>query len=47
LIVFEDKEHGDKAVAAVEKQIHYGDGDVDQDHGVPEIEERPSQKHIA
>jgi hypothetical protein len=39
-IVFEDKQYADKATVAVEKQIHYGDGDPTKDEGIIRIEEQ-------
>ena len=46
-IVFEDKELSDKAVAAVEKQIHYGgDADTSKDLGTIHLEEQVPRKDL-
>ena len=42
-IVFEGKEKSDRAIIAVEKQIH-ADGDK---HGVTEIQEEHREKNLA
>lgn len=45
--VFEDESLNEKASAAVEKQIHYGDGDVSKDIAAHHIEEQPNPKSLA
>lgn len=45
--LFEDESLNEKASAAVEKQIHYGDGDVSKDIAAHHIEEQPNPKSLA
>lgn len=46
ILVFEDKELSDQAVAAVEKQIHYGGDDPSKDAGTIHLEEQVQRKDL-